>query len=306
MRKLCLSTALACLLPATLSAQQTKPPDVSKEAVVIEKISTRVDFENDGTLTRTLLFRARLQSEAGVKNLGLLRLQYDNSREILTARVRVIKPDGSVLEVPTNEIQDMTADISREAPMYTDVREKHVPVKGLSVGAILEYELKNQITTAYVPGEFWGQYVFNREDVVNDETFAVSFPKDRAVTVLSPDRKWEESFEGPRKVLTWHSSNGARPAKGTLRTINFPDVRVTTFKDWNGIAKWYASLQAGRDVPSPEITAKAQDLVKDATTDEEKVRRIYQFVSTRFRYISIDFGIGAFQPRSAGEVFRNG
>ncbi len=37
-------------------------------------------------------------------------------------------------------IQDTASEITRQAPFYSDLREKHVPVKGLGLGDILEYK----------------------------------------------------------------------------------------------------------------------------------------------------------------------
>jgi len=55
--------------------------------------------------------------------------------------VRVVKPDGTIVTTRTANVQDVTADVTREAPMYSDYREKHAPVKGLGAGDVLESSL---------------------------------------------------------------------------------------------------------------------------------------------------------------------
>ena len=47
--------------------------------------------------------------------------------------MRVRKPDGSVVETPAENVQDMAAEITRQAPFYSDLNEKHEAVKGLAV-----------------------------------------------------------------------------------------------------------------------------------------------------------------------------
>jgi transglutaminase-like putative cysteine protease len=46
-------------------------------------------------------------------------------------------------------------------------------------------------------------------------------------------------------------------------------------------------------------------VTKNAPNDETKLRVLYGYVSTQFRYIGISFGIGRYQPHSAAEVLAN-
>lgn len=67
---------------------------------------------------------------------------YQSSSESLDIEhVRVHKPDGAIVETPPDNIQDMSSEVSRQAPMYSDQREKHVAVKGLGTGDVLELQL---------------------------------------------------------------------------------------------------------------------------------------------------------------------
>jgi len=107
-------------------------PDYSSEAFVTELDSTRIVFENDGTSTRQSTARIRIQSDAGVQRYGVLTFRYQNSTESADIDyVRVRKQDGSIISTPPENVQDMAADITRVASFYSDVREKHVAVKGL-------------------------------------------------------------------------------------------------------------------------------------------------------------------------------
>ena len=71
------------------------------------------------------------------------------------------------------------------------------------------------------------------------------------------------------------------------------------------MGRWWSGLEQQSVTPTPEIRAKAAELTRDATTREEKVRALYNYVATRFRYISISFGIGRYQPHAAAEVLKN-
>ena len=120
--------------------------------------------EADGTGTKQITARLRIQSDAGVKAMAVLAFSYTESNQhIDVAYVRVIKPDGSVVTTPPYNIQDMPADVSREAPMYSDIHQKHVAVRGLGVGDTLEYQVTLTTFRPEVPGQFWFEYSFSKE-----------------------------------------------------------------------------------------------------------------------------------------------
>ena len=168
------------------------PPvgDYSKEAAVGQLLSLKANFENDGTSTQELTLRARIQSDAGVKRYGLLTFTYQGATQTIEVEyLRVRKPDGSVVMTPPDNIQDMDAGITREAPFYSDLREKHAAVKGLSVGDLLEYQVRWHTTKALAPGQFWYDYDFEHEAILLDEQLQVSVPRDRPIKMKSPSVK---------------------------------------------------------------------------------------------------------------------
>ena len=82
-----------------------------------------------------------------------------------------------------------------------------------------------------------------------------------------------------------------------------PDVRVTTFANWQEIARWYAELEKGRTEPTPEIRAKTQELIQGRATELDKIQALYDYVSKNIRYVSLSFGLGRYQPHAASGSF---
>ena len=79
------------------------------------------------------------------------------------------KPDGTVVSTPVDTAQDMPTEITRQAPFYSDLREKQVAVKGLSVGDVLEYHAHWRTTKPLVPGQFWYAYNFAHDSILLQE-----------------------------------------------------------------------------------------------------------------------------------------
>ncbi len=317
--RFCVLLAAAAVAQATPSKPATAKADYSQEAFVIERFSAKESFENDGTSSLVESAQIRIQSEAGVQRYGVLAFSYASATGSLDiGYVRVHKPDGSVIETPPDSAQDMAAQITREAPLYSDLHEKQIAVKGLSVGDVLEYHIDEHTTKPLAPGQFWSAYRFTHEAIVLSEDYEIDVPRGRAIKLKSASIQPVITESGDRRIYTWHSSNLRekdktnekreateqvwKTARGRLPA---PDVQMSTFTSWEEVGRWYAQLQEDRVRPSPEITAKAAELTKNAATPEAKIRALYAYVSTQFHYIGIDFGIGRYQPHSAAEVLAN-
>src|ERR1700752_3714364 len=153
-------------------ADDKQKRDYSQEAVVVEQITTGYRFERDGTGQRELSLRVKVQSDAGVERFGQLIFGYSSANEKLDMDfVRVRKADGTVVNAATTDIQDLTAPIAREAPIYTDSRQKHITVPGLRPGDVLEYRFVWTIHTALAQNHFWVEHDFVKKGVIvlNDE-----------------------------------------------------------------------------------------------------------------------------------------
>jgi tetratricopeptide (TPR) repeat protein len=308
----------------TISAQTVANPagaklDYSGEAFVVEQDSSRIDFENDGTSNRESSARVRIQSSAGVQRFGVLTFSYQNSTDsIEISYVRVLKADGSVVSTPPENVQDMAAEITRQAPFYSDVREKHVAVKGLGAGDVLEYQIRWHTTKPLAPGQFWCSYNFSHDGIILQQRLQISVPRDSVVKWKSPSSKPAITEEGTRRVFVWTNSNLEHKSKEQERKDQeqaayqavrgkYPpaEIQISSFQNWEEVGHWYGSLQQERAMPTAEIRAKAAELTRGTTDENAKAHAIYNYVSIQFRYIGVAFGIGRYQPHSANEVLGN-
>ncbi len=296
------------------AAPKKSAADYSQEPFIIEQFITTVRFENDGTGERDVTARIRIQSDAGVQEFGQLRFGYSSANEQLdVAYVRVRKPDGSVVTAAPDAITEMTAPVAREAPVYTDSKEKHVTVPDLAPGVTLEYETVTRLVTPLAPGEFWFDHNFVKSSIVLDERLEIDVPKGRKIDLQSsPHTPYDTVTKDGRTIYTWKQSNLAMPSDEESKKrqpqnseAKIPDVQLTTFTSWEAVGRWYAKLEQGRTDPSPEIRAKTAALIQGRATELEKIQALYDYVSKRIRYVSLSFGVGRYQPHTAAEIFAN-
>ena len=287
----------------------------SQESFVVEQMHTRYRFEADGTGRRETTARIRVQSEAGVQQWGQLLEGYNSANERLEIPyVRVLKQDGSVVRASDDDVQDLSAPIERDAPVYTDYRQKHVTVPGLRPGEVLEYEMVTVIHTPLAAGQFWTDYEFDKNNIDLDETLDVDVPADRPVKLKTkPGMDPKVTEENGRRIYHWSSSHLVREddkdadkkKKKHRPEDDRPDVQLTTFETWEQIGRWYASLEKDRRAPSPEVRAKAAELTKGLDNEMDKIEALYDFVSKNFRYVSLSLGVGRYQPHASSDVLHN-
>ena len=303
------------------SAQTPLPPkpslDVaSQEAAIIESMATKIVFENDGNFTREQKTRVRVQTDAGVKAWGMLSFPFQAATQTIDIDyVRVHKADGSTIVTPPDNIQDLDSEITRSAPFYSDLREKHVAVKGLGSGDFLEYEAHWHTTKPLIPGQFWFEYNFHHDGIVLNERVEIRVPETRTVKVKGPQATQTVTTESGSRIYAWTYSklqstkepedDQKNQIETALGRLPAPDVQISSFQSWDDVGRWYWSLQKDRVEPTAAIRAKAAELTKGMTDDATKLRALYSFVSTQYRYIGIAFGIGRYQPHAAEDVLTN-
>jgi tetratricopeptide (TPR) repeat protein len=305
--------------PASDTAKSSR--DFSHEPIIYEFVRVKMRYEKDGTGVRDTTARIRVQTAAGLPRVGQLVLDYNAANEKIDIRsVKVIKPDGSTITAGPDAVQDLSAPVTQQAPMYTDARQKHVTVPGLAVGDAIEY---NVVTTSspIVAGQFWYTWAFVAGAVSLDEQVELNVPRDRALKIKSPpgvepivrddrDRRiyrWSTSALEYSNVPNFLSKRkfDVKAMLGDLHLSVPRQILFSTFQSWEEVGRWYALLENDRRRVTPEIRAKADEIVQGRTELQEKAEALYNWVSRNIRYVSLSFGVGRFQPHAAAEVLQN-
>src|SRR5689334_21654181 len=229
-------------------APEPKGTDYSRESFVIEQMHSHYRFEADGTGRKETIARIRVQSEAGVQQWGQLQEGYNSANErVEIPYVRVLKEDGTVVKAGDDAVQDLSAPIERESPVYTDYRQKHITVPGLRPGEVLEYDMVTVIHTPLAAGQFCTEYEFDKNNIDLDETVDVDVPANRPLKLkCKPGMDPKITEENGRRIYHWASSHLEREddkgkdkkKKKRRPDDDRPDVQLTTFESWEQIGRW--------------------------------------------------------------------
>jgi len=328
MRSLVFISALVLSFSFSFAQSQGSAPATKNqyrnESLVFDRSETTYRMHADGTGERVVHVLLRIQSQGAAQQFGVLAMGYASANETAhVTLVRVHKPDGTTVDTPPDTAMDMSAEVTREAPLYSDLKQKHIAVRSLSVGDTLEYEFRITIDKPEAPGEFWGATHLSAPGtvVVLAEIVNLEVPKDKYVQVWSPNHKPTITETDSARTYSWNvpqlipapkatGDDSAKPdapkdpdedAKGR----KIPSIAWTTFHSWAEVGDWYRTLALSKAQPTDALRARAREITRNAKTPEEQVREIYEFVSSKIRYVGIDFGVGRYQPHMASEVLEN-
>ena len=123
------------------------------------------------------------------------------------------------------------------------------------------------------------------------------------------DVKAGKSYNWQVKDIPAVKDEYASPAWRELTTSVFLATEKFVMEDyegsnasWKDFGRFVYDLKKDRDELPAEIKEKVRQIVSGATDDKEKIRRLYEFMQQNTRYISIQLGIGGWQPYDAKYV----
>lgn len=251
--------------------------------------------------------------------LGWAIASYDKLVKVTDFQAVVYDENGKVVKkLKKSEILDQSS-ISGFS-LYEDNRIKGADLRQKTYPYTVDFTYENTYKYLYgIPD--WE--VLNQENVsVERSTFTLSAPE-----VLKPRFK-EINVQGKvvesrvGEFLTYEWVFEGLPAQEYEQYtqgefVDNPTILAAPSKfryegyegdmsTWDDIVKWQFSLNEGRNDLSSAAKEKVKALVADAQTDTEKIKRIYEYVQNRTRYVSIQLGIGGLQPFPTSIVENNG
>ena len=240
---------------------------------------------------------------------------YDDSRDIQKLSALVLDRNGEIIK-KYKKADSKDASAVSGGQMYMDNRVKHFryhpisypytivfestvkekstaflnnwnPIEGYYVS--LEhstYELINHTNAKYKFKSYNLEgYDFKIEDKGNELSFSAENLKAVERENLSPDFS---------TLMPW--------MRIALNEFELKGV-LGNGKNWNEFGLWqHMELLADRDIVEESTKKEITELIADAPSKREKVKRIYNYVQDNTRYVGVQLGIGGWQPIEATEV----
>ena len=306
--------ARAASAPAWMRAQLNAPTpahDDKADAVILyqETILTVAANGKIKRLDRQVLKILRPGGQTRAKP----RFYFDPKSPIESLHGWSIPPDGKDYEVKERDAIDSAVLDVDGGELVSDLRMKLLPIPGAQVGAVVGYEVEQELKPEIL-GDDW------------DVQDIVPIREARFTLILAPGWSYESSWlnhavQAPISTganqWSWILNDVAAvkiepympPWQGIAARMVVslvpPGGKNSGIKSWNDIGAWYAQLVSDRRNASPAIKQKVAELASNAPTTLAKIQVLAKFVQTDIRYVAIELGIGGHQPHAASDIFKN-
>ncbi|PWU20386.1 MAG: hypothetical protein C5B50_04150 [Verrucomicrobia bacterium] len=239
------------------------------------------------------------------KHLGDFDIAYSAPFEdIAFLDCEVLHADGKIERLDPEAIRE-----AREPTVgdYQTGQRKFFSLPGVVPGAVLHVRYRTQWKQFPLP-HISLEIPVDQSLPAVDCSLEVRVPREAPFhytfeNIRAPDPTVEQTTYGTR--YGWHFSKLEERDRELLSSPRH-DARllVSTFHDWGTFSEWYQRISKLADEITPEISAKAKELTREAPDKRAKVLAVYDFVAS-LRYVAVPMGVNSFRPHAAAHVLEN-
>ncbi len=287
--------------------QQSAYPNAGYVNLVDEAVQI---IKPDGHWTLTTRFAAKIMNERG-RRVANVHIPYNSAFETLKIiRARTIRPDGGVVNVPGEDMRDVSPFVSYS--MYSSAKTKVIIMPAVEDGCVIDYEYEISGRFGVMPGEFWTIRYFQSQEptLISRYTLEVPTANEFKFVTVNGDVVPTKTISKDSKTITYvwegrdYPAVEPEPYMPSLVDI-CPWMELSSVASWDDVAQWYWQLVEPQMKSSPEINQAVSDLTKGKKNPADKAKAIFYWVEDRIRYVALEFGAGAYEPHSAKAVFNN-
>lgn len=296
------------ITPAELQMKTARvEADADAEAIFWE---IRIDDSSSDNLSMKHYVRVKIFTERGREKYSKFDIPFTRGLKIKDIAARLIKPDGSIVEINPKDIFEREIVKANKVK----VKAKSFAVPNIEPGVIVEYRYREVYEDASASGM---ELAFQRDIPIQNLSYYykpynentpnyrsynfqdTKFVKDEKGYYLAqrqniPAFKAEPNMPPEDMVRPWIMLQSVRWG---IASSTFFSTRIT-IKDprnptgyWGAVSEENSNLAKFMIKPDKNIKKAAAEIVGSSSTDDEKLRKLYEFCQTHVRNTSFDYSL---------------
>lgn len=305
---------IAFFLIYSVSRGQDQESLFEDASAVIESYHSTLIVQDPGSASQTVKNKVLVFNQAGL-NKFMPYVYYDEFINIVDMRCVVSNSNGEELE-KFREKDFLDQSITSGGTLYDDSRIKYLDLNIPNFPVTIEFEYEIKYTSLFNYPR-WCPRPFYDVGVV-ESIFEVIVPQSvglRSRWNLAGEKP-EIQKKGDLEHYKWQLTNlipiseepfslpddQILPCLYLAPTHFIYDGNEGDMSTWESYGLWLYSLLEDRSELSGEESDAIKALVKNIESPREKVAILYKYLQDNTRYVSVQLGIGGYQPISASKV----
>lgn len=262
-------------------------PDADAEAIFWE---VRLDDKKYNKLSYKHYVRVKIFTERGREKFSKFDIPFLKNKKVEDVAARVIKPDGTITTLQQSDIFEREILTARKIK----IKAKSFAVPGIEPGVIVEYQYRE----IYKGDSAGGERLYFQRDIPLQKVSYYVRPYGNMTLIPKFYNMPETRFiEAPNEkgfsMATMTNVPALKeepymPPDDEVRRWGYLSYQSFGSFQWNSLSRFYGVILDKVLKPNKEIRQKASEITADAASEEEKLRRIYEFAQKKIRNISFD------------------
>ncbi|MDD5264312.1 MAG: DUF3857 and transglutaminase domain-containing protein [Candidatus Bipolaricaulis sp.] len=260
----------------------------------------------DGSVASHARQRWLILTAAGLSDLRTFDIPYSgDSVTIESAAGRTIRADGA--ELHATAIADFQPPMG-DVPVSSDSRIRRIGLPSVSVGAVIECDVRTRLSAERAPNGLSGQLALRGKYPILRQAYTFSAPVDRMPrwAVLGGDPVAVERSDDGRSVRLSLGEVGAGWTEEQMPCTEevWPSIRYSFLRSWAELADRLRVFLADDTPSAPTVLAATDSLVAGLRRRGEVIDRLYAFVRDEFAYYALLLGDGGLDAASSAETLQ--
>ncbi len=301
---------------ASILRNSPSPKKYPQAGALILLSDEKVEVTSLNTQVSQMHYIIKILNERGKEDFSETHVDYDSTYEKVELEyARTIKPDGTVADVGSRHIRDVSKYLN--FPLYSNARVFIISFPEIMEGAVIDYKLKIYRNQLLNKKDFILTFPLQASEPIITANFTLTFPKDRQLHTRIINEKYNNFAANliPHKeekdsylIYRWQFKDIPQiiPESNMPPQVEInPTLLISTFQSWQDIYNWWWALSKDKIRADSAIQLKVKELIKDKASEEEKVRAIHNFCAQKIRYVAVEYGQAGYEPHRAEDVYKN-
>jgi len=276
----------------------------------------KIEVTPQNNQVSTLHYIIKILNERGKEDFSESHIDYDSTYETVELEyARTIKPDGTVAEVGTRHIRDVSKYLN--FPLYSNARVYIISFPEITEGSSIEYKIKIHRNQLINKKDFIVSYPLQAQEPIIAADLSIILPRQRNLYIKILNDKYNDfganlkpeiQSQQDRLIYSWQFKNIPQiiPESNMPQSVEInPTMLVSTFSSWQEIYNWWWKLSQDKIKAEASIKDKVRELISNQSSEEAKIKAIYNFCAQKIRYVAVEYGQAGYEPHSAQDIFKN-